>query len=102
MRTHVGLVLTALLQSTVALATITFIGEGDIPGTATDQSGLTGILEDPTCVTAATFSSSPTTTISLSTQPNRFFAFAIDRTDLPGFQAQSFDRFSRKCFVRGR
>src|SRR5262249_34200169 len=38
----------------------------------------------------------------VSTQPNRFFTFAIDRTDLPGFQAQAFDRFSRKCFVRGR
>jgi hypothetical protein len=35
------------------------------------------------------------------TQPNRFFAFAIDGGDLPGFQAQDFDRLSRKCFARG-
>jgi hypothetical protein len=46
MLTRTGLVLVALLQSTVTLATPTFIGEGSIPGTATDQSGLKGILED--------------------------------------------------------
>ncbi len=37
----------ALLACTgVASADVTFIGEGSIPGTATDQSGLTGMLED--------------------------------------------------------
>jgi hypothetical protein len=36
------------------------------------------------------------------TQPNRFFAFAVDRTDLPGFEAQDFARFGRECFARGR
>ena len=37
----------ALLACTgIASADVTFIGEGSIPGTATDQSGLTGMLED--------------------------------------------------------
>lgn len=35
-------------------------------------------------------------------QPNRFFAFAIDGSDVPAFQAQDFDRLSRKCFARER
>jgi hypothetical protein len=39
-------VLTTTLSATSASATITFIGEGRIPGTATDQSGLGGVLED--------------------------------------------------------
>jgi len=39
-------VLTTTLYATSASATITFIGEGSIPGTATDQSGLSGLLED--------------------------------------------------------
>src|SRR5262249_5148806 len=38
--------LAVTLSATGARAAITFIGEGSIPGTATDQSGLTGILED--------------------------------------------------------
>jgi hypothetical protein len=40
------LAIALLLQTASARATITFIGEGDIPGTATDQSGLTKVLED--------------------------------------------------------
>ena len=36
----------ALLNLTVATAAVTFIGEGAIPGTARDQSGLSGLLED--------------------------------------------------------
>ena len=40
------LAIALLLQTATARATITFIGEGDIPGTATDQSGLTKVLED--------------------------------------------------------
>src|SRR5262249_34264043 len=39
-------VLVLLLSAASASATVTFIGEGDIPGTATDQSGLTKVLED--------------------------------------------------------
>ncbi len=39
-------VFAAMLYATSASATITFIGEGNIPGTATDQSGLSGLLED--------------------------------------------------------
>ncbi len=35
------------------------------------------------------------------TQPNRFFVFAIDRSDLPGFAPQQFGRFRRDCFDRG-
>jgi Esterase-like activity of phytase len=35
-----------LMQVTVASAAVTFIGEGSIPGTARDQSGLDGLLED--------------------------------------------------------
>jgi hypothetical protein len=35
-----------VVAATCALAAITFLGEGSIPGTATDQSGLTGTLED--------------------------------------------------------
>src|SRR5215470_18333800 len=34
------------LSATGASAGITYLGEGSIPGTATDQSGLTGLLED--------------------------------------------------------
>jgi len=40
------LAIALLLQTASARATITFIGEGDIPGTATEQSGLTKVLED--------------------------------------------------------
>lgn len=36
----------SLLLSTAVAAAVTFIGEGAIPGTARDQSGLTGLLED--------------------------------------------------------
>src|SRR5262249_21421714 len=39
-------ILAVALSATGASATITFLREGSIPGTATDQSGLTGILED--------------------------------------------------------
>jgi hypothetical protein len=46
MLTRAGLVLAALLQSTVALAAITFIGEGSISRNHRRQSGLKGILED--------------------------------------------------------
>jgi hypothetical protein len=35
-----------LLTATSASATITFLGSGSIPGDATDQSGLAGLLED--------------------------------------------------------
>lgn len=34
------------LQAGAASAAITFVGEGSIPGNATDQSGLSGLLED--------------------------------------------------------
>lgn len=46
---HIGLsaiALSLLLQGGLASAAVTFIGEGSIPGNATDQSGLTGMLED--------------------------------------------------------
>jgi hypothetical protein len=36
----------ALLHSAAAFAAIALIGEGSIPGTATDQSGLSALLED--------------------------------------------------------
>src|SRR5215813_11872246 len=39
-------ILAAALYATSASAEIKFIGEGTIPGTATDQSGLSGLLED--------------------------------------------------------
>jgi hypothetical protein len=38
--------LALLCQAGVASAAITFIGEGSVPGTARDQSGLDGLLED--------------------------------------------------------
>lgn len=38
--------LVALCHAGPALAAVTFIGEGSIPGNAVDQSGLTGLLED--------------------------------------------------------
>lgn len=34
------------LGSGAAVADVTFVGEGSLPGTAVDQSGLTGLLED--------------------------------------------------------
>jgi hypothetical protein len=35
-------------------------------------------------------------------QPNRFFVFAVDHLDLPGFQPQEFSRrFSRECLAHG-
>jgi len=40
------LLLASLLCALPVQAAVTFIGEGSIPGTATDQSGLTGLLED--------------------------------------------------------
>ena len=63
------LAIALLLQTANAWATITFIGEGNIPGTATDQSGLTKVLEDgvtpgnqvPLVVTSAGQSSPPVT-----------------------------------------
>ena len=45
-RKRLGLLLASLLFALPVHATVTFIGEGSIPGTATDQSGLTEILED--------------------------------------------------------
>jgi len=36
----------------------------------------------------------------IQTQPNRFLAFAIDCSDLPGFAPQGFSRFRRECFER--
>jgi hypothetical protein len=36
----------------------------------------------------------------ISTQPNRFLVFAIDRSDLPGFVPQGFSHFRRECFQR--
>src|SRR5262245_50133729 len=39
-------ILAATLYATNTSAEIKFIGEGTIPGTATDQSGLSGLLED--------------------------------------------------------
>ena len=41
-----ALALVAVLHAVSASAAVTFIGQGNIPGTATDQSGLTGLLED--------------------------------------------------------
>ncbi|OFZ69409.1 MAG: hypothetical protein A2Z01_07785 [Betaproteobacteria bacterium RBG_16_58_11] len=43
---RLGLLLASLLCTLPVQAAVTFIGEGSIPGTATDQSGLTGLLED--------------------------------------------------------
>ena len=43
---RLGLLLASLLCALPVQAAVTFIGEGSIPGTATDQSGLTGLLED--------------------------------------------------------
>ena len=43
---RLGLLLTSLLCTLPVQAAVTFIGEGNIPGTATDQSGLTELLED--------------------------------------------------------
>ena len=40
-RKRLGLLLASLLFALPVHATVTFIGEGSIPGTATDQSGLT-------------------------------------------------------------
>lgn len=48
-RRHIALsaiALSLLLQYGPASAAVTFIGEGSIPGSATDQSGLAGLLED--------------------------------------------------------
>src|SRR5262249_22000065 len=39
-------ILAGTLYATSVSAEIKFIGEGTIPGTATDQSGLSGLLED--------------------------------------------------------
>ena len=39
-------VLAAMVCAASALADVRFLGEGNIPGTATDQSGLAGLLED--------------------------------------------------------
>ena len=43
---RLGLLLASLLCALPVQAAVTFIGEGSIPGTATDQSGLTELLED--------------------------------------------------------
>ena len=45
-RKGLGLLLASLLCTLPVQAAVTFIGEGSIPGTATDQSGLTELLED--------------------------------------------------------
>jgi len=125
MLTRAGLVLAALLQSTVALAAITFIGEGSIPGTTVDQSGLKG---DPRGWRHA---GEPGRRSRLRDHLQRDRRLLprhsrprpgrrndvvrrshlhhpdighedIDASDVPGFQAQDFDRLSRKCFARGR
>lgn len=41
-----GLLLAGLICTLPVQAAVSFIGEGNIPGTATDQSGLTELLED--------------------------------------------------------
>jgi len=46
MRRDSAFILAAMLYATNASADIQFIGEGIIPGTATDQSGLSSLLED--------------------------------------------------------